>query len=290
MDYIRHLTPEPAAFPDMLAADAQQFFVVPVEQLYPRFAQSMPPARATVHVLLYLTSGTARINIGNEAYAIGPHQALLARAGQVYSFQPGDVNTGFLCHFHNDLLLGTADALAAFDFLHFGGPPVIELSEPTAGFVEMLLRRLLAEYGTHRLQYPAILRAYLLALLYELQRAYTTAAPTPVTAAVGITNGFKHLVATSLKTTHRVSDYAARLCVSPNHLSKCVRRVTGKSPAKWIEESIVLEAKVLLFQSAWSVGEVAAAVGVADASYFSRLFRKHAGQTPLEFRKRSGAS
>ena len=289
-EYIQHLTPEPEAFPELLSADAQQFFVGPVEQLYPRFTQPMPPARTTVHFLLYLTSGAARLNIGNEAYTVGPGGMLLVRAGQVYAFQQGEVNTGFVCLFHDDLLLGTADSPAAFEFLHFGGQPLMQLPEPTAGFVEQLLRRLHAEYATHQLQYPVILRAYLLALLHELNRAYAAEAPVRATAAVTITTGFKQLVATSLRTTHRVSDYAARLCVSTNHLSKCVRRVTGKSPAKWIEESIVLEAKVLLFQSTWSVGEIAEAVGMADASYFSRLFRKHTGLTPLEFRKRSGSS
>ena len=164
------------------------------------------------------------------------------------------------------------------------------LPPATAGFVETLFRRLLAEYAGHQLAYPALIRAYLLALLHELSRAYAADAPGPVTAATRLTHQFKYLVAGSLATTHQVSDYAAQLCVSPKHLGKYVRGVTGKSPAKWIEESIVLEVKALLFQSDCSVGDVAQAVGLPNASYFSRLFKKHTGLTPLEFRKRSSLS
>lgn len=292
--YLRRFTAEPGAAQALLAAaGAGQFFIVRVEQLYAHFTQPVPPARATAHTCLYLTAGAARMRVGNEAYTIGPHELLIVRAGQVYAFEPGDENTGFLCHFHDDVLLGktgSADTLAAFDFLHFWGQPVVRPDAQTAGFIEQLLQRLLVEYGTHQLRYPAIVRAYLLALLHELQRAYAAEAPVVPTAAGIITAQFKHLVATLLPTTYRVHDYADRLHVSPNHLGKCVRRVTGRSPARWIEESLVLEAKVLLFQSAWPVAEVAAAVGIADASYFSRLFKKHTGLTPLAFRKRHNPS
>ena len=124
-----------------------------------------------------------------------------------------------------------------------------------------------------------------MALLHELNRAYTAAAPGVVSAAVALTNRFKQLVTTSFATTRRISDYADQLHVTPNHLSKCVRSVTGRSPGNWLEESIMLEAKVLLAQSTWPIGDIAAAVGINDASYFSRLFRKHTGLTPLAFRK-----
>jgi AraC family transcriptional activator of pobA len=293
LEYLPRFTVEPAAGQNLLLTNSAQFFIMAVEQLYPLFTQGVPPSRSTGHSFVYLTSGQARMRIGNDSYCVGPHEMLIARAGQVYSFEPGDVNTGFVCHFHDDILLGqggTAEALATFDFLHFWGRPVIEVPVQTAEFVELLLRRLLIEYTTNRLDYPAVVRAYLLALLHELNRVYTAESPAQLTAAVTLTNHFKHLVSTSLKKTHRVSDYADWLHISPNHLSKCVRSVTGKSPARWIEESIVLEAKVLLFQSGWSVGEVGVAVGIEDASYFSRLFKKHTGLTPLAFRKRNNPS
>jgi len=290
--YLRQFMPAPGPLQALLSAEAERFFIVPVEQMYPLFPRALPPARSTAHSCVYLTSGFARMNIGHDAYTIGPHEALLVRAGQVYSFQPGDVNTGFVCHFHDDFLVGSQarETSTLFDFLHAAGSPVVSLGSTIGGFAEQVLGRLLAEYQLHQLQYPDLLRAYLLALLHELQRTYAASQPATLSAAATITNRFKQLLASSLATTHRVSDYAEQLNVTRNHLSKCVRSVTGKSPARWIEDSLVLEAKVLLFQTTWSVGEVALAVGMADASYFSRLFKKHAGVTPLEFRKKIGLS
>jgi len=48
---------------------------------------------------------------------------------------------------------------------------------------------------------------------------------------------------------------------------------------------LVLEAKSLLFQTTLPVAEVAALVGVADASYFSRLFKKVEGHPPSALRR-----
>jgi len=105
------------------------------------------------------------------------------------------------------------------------------------------------------------------------------------TNSVSITNRFRELLVDRIKTSHRVTDYASELNITPNHLNKAVRTITGKSPTKWIDEAIVLESKVLLYQSSLSISAIAAEVGLFDASYFSRLFKKYEGVTPLAFRK-----
>jgi AraC family transcriptional regulator, transcriptional activator of pobA len=65
-----------------------------------------------------------------------------------------------------------------------------------------------------------------------------------------------------------------------------VKTITGKSPTKWIDDTLVLEAKVLLYQTKLTINEVAAEIGIYDQSYFSRLFKKYEGVTPFEFRKK----
>ncbi|UOQ64639.1 AraC family ligand binding domain-containing protein [Hymenobacter volaticus] len=116
--------PDASAFDNLRRVGSEWFFVVAVEQMYVHFTQGIPPSRATAHSCLYLTSGTARMSIGNETYTIHPQQVLVVRAGQVYSFEPGDQNTGFLLHFHDDMLLGKTaptDAPNPFEFLQFWG-------------------------------------------------------------------------------------------------------------------------------------------------------------------------
>ena len=291
-DYLRHFMPDSTPVRRQLSFNAESFLIMAVEQMYPYFSQGVPPVRATGHSCLFLTSGTARLRIGPEAYTIQPGEVLLVRAGQVHSFEPGDVNTGFILRFTDDFLVGTpgpGQGPATFAFLQFWGNPLGQLDAQTADFVAHDMRRLLVEYSAHQLQRPDLLRAYLLALLHEMSGAYATEAPTAPTAAASLTNRFKQLVAQSLAAAYRISDYAALLHVTPNHLTKCVRAVTGKSPSKWVEESRLLEAKALLFQSDLSIGEIALQVGIGDASYFSRLFKQQVGVTPQVFRSLPGA-
>ena len=83
-----------------------------------------------------------------------------------------------------------------------------------------------------------------------------------------------------------VSGYAERLGISPSYLNKLVRTQTRHSAMDWVEISRVNWAKSLLKETDLSVGDVSVAIGVDDASYFTRFFRKSTGMTPSEFRRR----
>lgn len=85
-----------------------------------------------------------------------------------------------------------------------------------------------------------------------------------------------------------IPEYADALKVSPNHLNKLVKKNTGKTVSQWIDDSLIIRAKALLCETELSVAEVAEQLNVLDVSYFIRKFKKHTGQTPLDFRKRYG--
>ena len=272
---------------DMLKTDFGKFFIVNVEELIQLIKLPVPPVRSTNHTLIYLTDGEAVMTIGSETYTIYKDECLVVPAGQVFSFANIDLNQGYLCNFHNDIIIGKfgkAELLNGFESLRIWGNPRIHLGERTAQFVLPLFTRLLLTYSENGLTDLDIIQSYLITLLCEINQVYKPASTSTQTNAVTITNRFKELLFSTLKTNHRVSDYASLLNITPNHLNKSVRTITGKSPTKWIDEALVLEAKVLLYQSDLAVSEIAAEIGILDASYFSRLFKKYEGVTPLAFR------
>lgn len=272
----------------LLKTDFGKFFIVRVEELIRLMKLPVPPTRTGNHTLIYLTDGEAVLTIGSETYKIVKDECLIVPAGQVFSFDTVDLNQGYLCNFHNDVLIGKfgkPELLKELDFLRVWGNPRISLDSQTSTFVAHLASRMLINYSDHGLTQPDIIQSYLVALLCEINRAYKPVSTSPQTNAVLITNRFKELIFDNIRTTHLVIDYAARLHITPNHLNKSVKAITGKSPTKWIDEAIVLEAKVLLYQSNLSINEVATEVGLLDPSYFSRLFKKYEGITPLAFRQ-----
>lgn len=272
----------------ILKSDFGKFFIVNVEDMIRLIKLPVPPIRSTTHTFIYLTDGEAVMTIGSETYTIVKHECLVVPAGQVYSFSSLDENHGYLCNFHNDIIIGKFgknELLKDFEFLRVWGNPRIRLDKQTSKFVRRLLKRILLDYSANGLTNLDIIQSYFVALLCELNRVYKPISVSTQTNAVTITNRFKELLVEHIKTKHRVSDYASELSITPNHLNKAVRTITGKSPTKWIDEAIVLEAKVLLYQSRLSIGDVATEIGLADPSYFSRLFKKQEGVTPLAFRK-----
>jgi AraC-like DNA-binding protein len=77
----------------------------------------------------------------------------------------------------------------------------------------------------------------------------------------------------------------ARLPMSPDHLRRLFARETGSSPLVYLKELRIAKARQLSREGRWRVKEVAAQVGIQDEYYFSRLFLKHTGQRPLDYRR-----
>ena len=59
---------------------------------------------------------------------------------------------------------------------------------------------------------------------------------------------------------------------------------TGETISNYIQRTRIEMAQHLLLTTMMNVTEVADAVGYADAKYFSRVFRKHLGIRPSDFR------
>jgi AraC family transcriptional activator of pobA len=83
-----------------------------------------------------------------------------------------------------------------------------------------------------------------------------------------------------------VQQMAAQLNVSPRYLSDLLKQETGKTAIELIHISLMNEAKNRLKQNELSISEIAYRMGFDNPSYFSRLFKKEVGLTPLGFKKR----
>lgn len=80
------------------------------------------------------------------------------------------------------------------------------------------------------------------------------------------------------------SEYANQLNVHVNHLNRAVKETTQKTTSQIIAKRVLQEAKILLKHSAWSVSEIAFALGFTEVSHFNNFFKKHIQISPLKFR------
>lgn len=270
-----------------------QFYVARLEDLTEISRPPIPPTKSESHILMLFTGGKTSLKVGSEVVKAEARKCVVIPAGQVFSYSELDssqeqAGTGYICGFKPDFLLqeiANAELLQTFEFLAVWANPVIALSAEVELFVLRLFERLYAEFRASALENRRLLQAYCLSLLNELQLLYQPLFKAVNSRSLEITNRFRDLLQKNVQREHQASKYAAMLNVSPNHLNKCVRQVTGKSPSLWIQGSIVNEAKVWLAQTDLSIQQVAFAIGLSDPAYFSRLFKKMEACSPMQFRK-----
>ena len=64
------------------------------------------------------------------------------------------------------------------------------------------------------------------------------------------------------------------------------KKVTKYTPAQYIVSLRIHNAMNLFETTRYNVSQIAAAVGYDNPLYFSRLFKKHTGMTPTEYKQR----
>ena len=72
--------------------------------------------------------------------------------------------------------------------------------------------------------------------------------------------------------------------ISSSYYRMIFKKITGLSPLEYLSRVRILKALELLQSTYLSVGEVADAVGIHDANYFSRLFKKLVGCPPSYYK------
>lgn len=77
---------------------------------------------------------------------------------------------------------------------------------------------------------------------------------------------------------------ADKMHVSPRYLSDLLKMETGKTAQELIHLFLVGEAKNILTGTDKTVAEIAYSLGFENMPYFSRLFKKQTGKTPVQYR------
>lgn len=86
--------------------------------------------------------------------------------------------------------------------------------------------------------------------------------------------------------THRsVSFYADKLCVTPKHLSAVAKEITSHTASELIDHYVIMEAKIMLSESSFTIQEISNKLNFANQSFFGKYFKHLTGYSPSEFRK-----
>lgn len=232
--------------------------------------------------LLYIVSGNAHFYFDNEETVIS--------AGHMVLFQPSAKQ--------EYVYFGT-DKPEVY-WIHFTGINVeqmlethqIPLDEPVfycgnSMAYENLFKEMITELQNRNPHFEKMTVLYFEQLLLQIQRNRSSHPQVSAHSMIQEVETAKHYFYDNYKNPISIEDYAHSRNISTCWFIRSFRNVTGNTPLQYILSIRIHNAKMLLEHTPYNITEIASLVGFDDPLYFSHLFKKHAGVSPSEYRKRT---
>lgn len=151
---------------------------------------------------------------------------------------------------------------------------------------------LLEEYEQKQVGYKDGIRALLIWLLTDLNRAYAANDSQELYYVAGEKLKNKRIISETLNYVENhyredisLGNLAEKLYVTQSYLSREFKKNTGYSMVKFITNRRIREARELLRNTDMSITEVAISVGYNNITHFNAMFKKEIGISPKEFRR-----
>lgn len=228
---------------------------------------------------LYIWSGSGDAILDGETVALKPPCVIFVPPGPTHGFRfsrdvAGLVITAF--DEHRTSSIAARNAKVVF----------VDPADPETPYLHQTFLRIAEEYDGDRAGRHGLLDGYL-AVIAGLVHRHDEDGPDKdaVDNAQRHVARLKELVARHFRQQIPASDYALRLGMSPTHLNRVVRKVTGMTAHDLIMSRSMDEAKQALALTGASVRHISENLGFSDAAYFSRCFRKHVGLSPKDYRR-----
>lgn len=283
--------------PPGINADVGHFNVFRIPDAIEQAKQKMVmPYNRRAYYKISLIKGKNRTEYADKVIDIATNTLLFATPRVPYHWIPQDMNiTGAFCIFSDSFLIKAKSGVVLDELPIFrpGGFPVFEISDANAQEAMRILDKMLTEINSDYEYKYDLLRNYILELIHLGQKLQPdTVLYSNQTVSARITSIFFELLERQFPiespnqklALRSASDYAQRLSIHVNYLNKVLKETTGKTTTELIGSRIVVEAKLLLKQTDWSISQIAWGLGFEEVAHFSNFFRKQAALSPLSFR------
>ena len=184
-----------------------------------------------------------------------------------------------------------------FLYLHFQGntalpfvrkikhvcPEIMSLDEnsPPVRMALHLQKRLISGERLQKYEGGEFLYRFLCALLRETEHPVTQKKSSSVQKAAEI-------MEEEYRKLGGIEELAARLDLSPEHLSRAFKEEMGTAPLSYLTGLRLQSAMNDLLGTEQSIDCIARANGFSNGNYFAKIFRKHVGISPGCYRKSNG--
>lgn len=260
--------------------------VVSFKRMESKFFRTGQPYRAKEGRILRVLHGTGRISINLIEHDISPRQFIIIPDNsliELLEFSPDYDFQGIVPA--RNFLPALPGSILSETYARNG--IILSLDEAEWAQTEMfftLLWKILhsTPYRRETVQHLIISLLYNLKYTYEQTR---TATSQRLSRQEETFRRFIALVNEHSKQERSVNFYADKLCLTPHYLSTLIREASGQTVMQWINQSVILEAKVLLKHSDLLTYQIADELHFPNPSFFSKFFKRMTGMTPQEYQR-----
>ena len=253
------------------------------------------PFRGDNYVFLLVLTGAIKVQLNLITYKIESNETVTIKPQTViHILEMSDdleiIGVSFTVNFILKNSFNKIE-LDAFDFFTAAGIPKLKLSDEEKN-TSIILSELLAKYNTSKaIDIPfrnEIISHTLGLLLYHHASIFKREHPNleaELSRQEELTLRFFKILNENFKSERKVQFYADVLCITSGHLSKVLKEVSGKTANQLIDDTVIMEAKILLTNPSLSISQVTNELQFSDQSFFGKYFKKHTGFSPSKFRK-----
>jgi AraC family transcriptional activator of pobA len=279
--------------PDNLRKEIGHFNVFKLEPYVGNGAKPAPYKRRD-YFKITLVKGNGKFHYADKVVEVQKSAIVFSNPQIPYSWEQRDrIIGGYFCIFDQAFFHHYGN-LNQYSLFQPDGNHVFEITDEQLKTLSETYERMFEEINSDYIHKYDVLRT----IVFEIVHFALKMAPSdnltkhPLNAAQRICTLFLELLERQfpIDDPHQIislrsaSDYAEKLNVHVNHLNRAIKETTDKTTSQIIGERIVQEAKILLRETAWSVSEIAYALGFTEVTHFNNFFKKHIQLSPMKFR------
>lgn len=257
----------------------------------PRFAQGTPFIVEGCMVMM-CTKGSASLSLDFRQYEISAGDVIflfsdmvieLGRRSDDFELQYVNINPGHALEIYISIT-----SQRFWDKLYLS--PVLKLNETYSQYFSNWIAEAVFVYDfCHQSTSDTVIASITKSLFQVMEdmisRNSDKSDSTMSGPAWNIVGKFMILLSRYYTTQHRVRYYADALNITPDYFSAAVKSCMGASPKDIINNKLVLAIKGMLENTDLTIKDIAERLNYEDTSYLCKVFRRHTGMSPIEYRK-----
>ncbi|MEG2612754.1 MAG: helix-turn-helix transcriptional regulator [Alistipes sp.] len=241
---------------------------------------------------IIMMSGEATISIDMQTYQVKPNMIVFFNPDSIIRTIKCSPDAAAYClafskSFVNEIQIDLSTSLPIY--MRFGKAPVLAVTEQDVAEIRQLFRLIKTMLQSDKERYRhEIIRTLFTTIFYIITEINQREQPNERKQGRCeiLFEEFMTLLEQYHKQERNVRFYSKEMNITPKYLSTIAKDLSGKTAARWIDESVILEAKTLLKYSGMSIQEIAYHLNFSTQSFFGKYFKQHTGTSPSRYKRK----